>query len=510
MKIAARLIVLLTLAVTAVTVLSSYFSSKLFLAGVERQHHFIAGILLVESSSDEFRAAMHNADHFYFKREAAAIANDVEIRWVWLDENAPAAARPAAAEAMQPRINLKEPMSFQRNVGKGLSALHSYFPIVNSENNRVGAIEITSRLAQAYVQGRQIWFNTLVTIGSLALLSVAMVMTAGVRWIARPLESINRKMQQIGQGDFTSDLEVHSRDELGKLAGAVNQMCDRLRQQQEAIANETQQKILALDQLRHADRLKTIGELAAGVAHEIGTPLNVISGRASMLIENSQMPQEQVHRNAHAIKSESERISNIVNKLLHFARRQPSMKQVADLRDVIIHATDLLGPIAEKRDVKIETVLGEESAKVEFDFGKIQQVLMNLIDNAIDVSPPGCQVTVSLAWDDAKEVWQIRVKDEGPGIPEEHKGRIFEPFFTTKETGRGTGLGLSIAHGIVEEHGGKIELEPTPSNGSCFVMELPIYLNDEENSSDRLDESLTIQETATNEDSDEVAEPSKP
>ena len=479
MKVAAKLIVLLTLAVTAVTVLSSYFSSKQFLAGVERQHQLVADVLLVQAAKPEFRQAMRKADHLYFRRQAAPLATDLEIRWVWLDERAPTSARPIASEASLPRQNLKEPMSFQRNEGDGMSALHSYFPVVNSDNSRVGAIEITSRLAQVYVQGRQIWFNALITIGSLALLSVAMVMTAGVRWIARPLERINKKMKQVGEGDFTSDLEVHSRDELGRLAASVNQMCDRLRLQQSEIVNETQQKILALDQLRHADRLKTVGELAAGVAHEVGTPLNVISGRASMLIENSDMSDEQVRRNAQAIKSESERISNIVNKLLHFARRQPSMKQIADIRDVILHATDLLGPLAEKKEVRLHADLGDESAKVEFDFGKIQQVLMNLIDNAVDVSPPGSQVTISLEWIEREEVWRIRVSDEGPGIPEEYRGRIFEPFFTTKDTGRGTGLGLSIAHGIMEEHGGKIELDPSQVNGSSFTIDLPLDFNEE-------------------------------
>ena len=350
-------------------------------------------------------------------------------------------------------------------------------------------------------QSRFTWLTALLTIGAMGLLSIGVVMIAGVRWIARPLELLTDKMERVGQGDFSSDLKIHSNDEFGQLSTAVNQMCDRLRKQQATITSETNQRIEAMEQLRHADRLKTVGQLAAGFAHEVGTPLNVVSGRAEMILSQPDLPPDQLKKHATAIKNESVRISDIIHKLLDFARRSPSRKSLGDLREVIKHSVELIRPLTENRKVHVECELPSSVANANFDFNQLQQVLMNLIDNAVDASDDGQTVRVVLQKSKNSVVansetassepnssgpsssepnsiseqhsWLIQVIDSGQGIQAELKNDIFQPFFTTKEVGAGTGLGLSIVHGIVEDHDGTIHCESKVDAGTTISIELP-------------------------------------
>lgn len=299
-------------------------------------------------------------------------------------------------------------------------------------------------------------------------------MIAGVRWIATPLASLTNKMERVGKGDFSSDLKIHANDELGQLAGAVNQMCDRLRQQQQTIEKETHQRIDAIEQLRHADRLKTVGQLAAGFAHEVGTPLNVISGRAEMILSDPNRSPEQIEKHATAVKTESERISKIIQKLLHFSRRSPSQKSKNDLREVIRHSVDLIQPLADKQKIKLTANLPATLAEASFDFNQLQQVIMNLIDNAVDASSANQTVSICLHPQPIDGQWKIEIIDHGSGIERNQLDVIFEPFFTTKEVGSGTGLGLSIVHGIIEEHGGCIDCQSDSEKGTTMTVRIPI------------------------------------
>ena len=311
------------------------------------------------------------------------------------------------------------------------------------------------------------------TVGGMGLLCIGGIMIAGVRWIARPLQLLTEKMERVGQGDFSSDLEIHSNDELGQLSLAVNQMCEKLRKQQATIEHETNQRIETLGQLRHADRLKTVGQLAAGFAHEVGTPLNVISGRAELILSNTSIEPELLTKHAKAIKDESERISQIIKKLLEFARRSPSQKTTGDLRTVIERSADLIRPLTEKRKVSLNTDLPQSPAQASFDFNQFQQVLMNLIDNAVDASSEGQTVDIILKRRTNDDLWAIQIVDHGSGIASDLHGDIFQPFFTTKDVGSGTGLGLSVVHGIVEDHDGTIRCESEVDLGTTITVEIP-------------------------------------
>ncbi len=471
MKLAGKLIFLFIVAVMAVTAVSSHFAARQYYMNVERQHQQIADSMAAMRDQQSFQRAVHSGDHWYFRQVVRTVSpSSMQVRWVWLEQNSLNSYRPYAFTETDRILASRVALSLTTQNPEGVESLVTYCPF--QSEGRKGAVEISSPLNPVYANTRRTWLMALVTIGASGLLGIAAVMTAGVRWIAEPLGQLTEKMQRVGEGDFSSDLHIRSNDELGQLATAVNQMCKKLQSQQETIQQRTEQKIRTLEQLRHADRLKTVGQLAAGLAHEVGTPLNVISGRASMILSNNQMPHEKVQSNVKTIKSESERISGIIQKLLDFARRSPVSIVHGDLQEVVAHAVDLIGPLARARDVRIDYSQPPGAAEAEFDFNQMQQVFMNLIDNAVDASPAGGTVQVRLHSGTAN-TWQVEIQDQGPGMEVAVQEQIFEPFFTTKDVGSGTGLGLSIAHGIVEEHGGQIRFHSQPGQGTTFIVELP-------------------------------------
>ena len=259
-------------------------------------------------------------------------------------------------------------------------------------------------------------------------------------------------------------------------------MCEQLDEARAKVRNETEARIAALEQLRHEDRLKSLGRLASGIAHELGTPLNVISGHADMIAEQSLSPPEAAE-SAQTIKAQSERIANTVRRILDFARRRPGQRTPVDLRQLTRQTLDLIAPLAQKHNVKLTLADGHGAAVVRADVEQIRQVVLNLATNAVQAMPRGGNVEVAISpalapppagqADAGRQYVCISVRDEGEGISAENLSRIFEPFFTTKGCGQGTGLGLAIAEGIVREHGGWIAVESSLGKGSCFCVCLP-------------------------------------
>ena len=259
-------------------------------------------------------------------------------------------------------------------------------------------------------------------------------------------------------------------------------MCKRLAESQGKIREETAARIAAMEQLRHADRLKTVGRLASGIAHELGTPLNVVSGRASLIV-SGKLPPGEIEQSAAAIKTEADKMTRIIRQLLDFGRSSTPHKVAVDLRQVVSQTVDLLHTLAEKHDVHMKFAPGSDPAIAEVDVGQIQQVLTNLMVNAVQAMPEGGTLDVAIRRQTASPpekggngqsaYYGIEIRDQGVGIAEENMQQLFEPFFTTKAVGDGTGLGLSIAYGIVQEHGGWIDVTSRPGQGSCFTVFLP-------------------------------------
>ncbi len=251
-------------------------------------------------------------------------------------------------------------------------------------------------------------------------------------------------------------------------------LTDRLRSY---VEREQLQRWAAVEQLRHADRLNVIGVLAAGVAHELGTPLNVIAGNAELL-DSDDSSRDDVHKAAATILHQTDKISAIITHLLAFGRRNQSGRSVVELDRVTRAAVELLSSTARKRNTQIDLTPSPAPIRVRATDAHVEQVISNLLLNAMQSMPRGGTIRVrtgveTRTRDTSRTFGTITVEDEGTGIAEADLPRIFDPFFTTKDVGEGTGLGLSVSYGIVQDHGGSIEVASQPGRGSSFVVLLP-------------------------------------
>ncbi len=229
-------------------------------------------------------------------------------------------------------------------------------------------------------------------------------------------------------------------------------------------------------QLRHADRLATIGQLAAGVAHELNEPLGGILGFAQLARKSAGLP-PQADADLEKIVNASLHAREIVRKLLIFARQMPAAKTKADLNRVVTEGLYLVEARCATEGICLDRDLDPELAGIVADPGQLQQVMMNLVVNAIQAMPGGGRLTIRTR--NRPGGVTLSVEDTGAGMDEETLREIFNPFFTMKEVGQGTGLGLSVVHGIVTSHGGAIRVESEPGRGSRFDVDLPLAGPDE-------------------------------
>ncbi len=311
------------------------------------------------------------------------------------------------------------------------------------------------------------------TIGLAALILVLATLYTGIvgsRLVGRPIEALIARFHRVGAGDLSPMASAPRDDELGRLARELDVMILQLAESRASVAREHAAHIATQEQLRHSDRLATVGRLASGLAHELGTPLNVISGYAKM-IATRQDTGADAEDGARIIGEQTVRMTELVRQLLDFARRGAPKLAATDVRTVVTRALAMMTLVADKRGVRL--VYAEPAAPVMagMDAARFEQVIVNLLVNAIHASPAGAAIELALEAH-ATEL-RLAIVDHGTGIAPDELRRIFEPFFTTKPVGEGTGLGLAVSHGIVEEHGGRIEVESELGAGSRFSVYLP-------------------------------------
>lgn len=227
--------------------------------------------------------------------------------------------------------------------------------------------------------------------------------------------------------------------------------------------------------LSEAAKLATIGELTAGVAHEVLNPLNIISGRVQLMLDRPELDPVVSH-SLRVVMTQVGRLSRIAESLLAFARRRPLRRVPTVLKALVEEAVHAYEPVLSGAGLRVERRYADGLPEVMLDRDQILQVLMNLLSNAKDATPPGGTVTVTTgAADQAEQRWvTIAVADTGAGIPEAQRSRLFSPFHSTKEEGKGTGLGLSVSYGLVRGHGGTITADSAVGRGSTFTVVLPV------------------------------------
>lgn len=326
-------------------------------------------------------------------------------------------------------------------------------------------------------------FAILLTLGTIGLLV----------WyfVHEPVRSLRRGTISLGRGDLGVQIPVHRRDELGQLAASFNEMSSQLhaaREESDAWAHTLEQRVQRKsaelqrfhEQMLQAEKLTSLGKLAAVVAHEINNPLSGILTYAKLLrrwIERGDSLEERapdMRDSLQLIENESRRCGDIVRSLLTFARVQPLNITDFDVNHVVQQTLKLVEHKLLLGNISPHVELDPELPPMRGDAGQIEQLLLALIMNAIEAMPHEGILGIITTMGDDGESLVIRVEDNGVGIPPDLLPRLFEPFTTTKDDGKGTGLGLAVSHAIVERHGGRIDVQSEVGRGTAFTITLPL------------------------------------
>lgn len=385
----------------------------------------------------------------------------------------------APAEARE--TPLREGVISQVRDDQESERLYTYVPL-SIPGERSAALEISESLVHERTYLGMRIRHTLLTALLVMVASGLVAWIVGVRVVGHPIRALVDKAQRIGAGDFSAPLVLRRGDELSQLAGELNAMASQLDAAAKKVAAESAARIATLEQLHHADRLTTVGKLAAGLAHELGTPLNVVSGRARMIVSGETTSRQETVKIAQIIVDRTELMTRLVRQLLDFARRRRVERRPTDVVQLVRQTAALLEPFAAQRGVKLHYEHTPAPIPLSLDAAQIQQALMNLVMNGIQASQKGGNVRLGVSSELAPDPASghppgcfalLEIRDDGPGIPPDLLRAIFDPFFTTKPVGEGTGLGLSVAYGIVQEHGGWIDVRSELGRGSCFRIWLP-------------------------------------
>ncbi|MFN7954533.1 MAG: ATP-binding protein [bacterium] len=417
--------------------------------------------------------------------DTTAAHAQITVRWRARGEGADEAAYAEIPAQVRERVARGESVSVRlAHPGEG-EFLHTFVPVAYGGRTG-GVIELAESLEDERAFVRASIKNAIGTTVVVAAVSASLAAALGTFLVGRPIGLLVEKARRVGFGDLGGPLHLRTGDELAELATELNLMCDRLASARDALAAESERRIAALEQLRHADRLSTVGKLAAGVAHELGTPLNVVSGRARMIETRARDSAVlEIGEHARIIDDQVKRMARIIRQLLDFARRREAHRAPTPAAPLAQRVATMLAPMARRAGVEISVALPAAAPELvtDIDASQIEQVLTNVVVNGIQAMPSGGPLEVRVDHADAiapatsgksGSRWiRFDVVDHGQGIPPEALPHVFEPFFTTKAVGEGTGLGLSVSYGIVNEHGGWIDITSELGHGTRVSIFLP-------------------------------------
>jgi signal transduction histidine kinase len=408
------------------------------------------------------------------------------------------------------RLKKDEYLSTLHDVGKE-RWLEVIVPL-HSGTRVVGGIRVVSTLdeAQSYLSKKRDR-AVILTFSSILVILITLTVLFG-KLVGDPIQKLVEAMSRAEKGDLEAEADIQSEDELGKLGRNFNRMLKTIRETHEQnvqllrqvnqFNEELTKKIEAATselakrneelrllnealfesqrQLSQSEKLAAVGQVTAAMAHQIGTPLNSISGYIQLILQDGNIQPKDRDR-LKIIESQLDRLADSVKNLLSFTRQPKPQLRSLDVNEVLEELIHLSEPWFLARKVRLSTHLSPDLPSILGDSTHLQTLFLNLITNALDAMPQGGVLTVktrqvSPPFSSEDGRWlEISITDTGIGITEESKKRIFDPFFTTKKMGEGTGLGLAICEKIVKEHSGKIDLESEVGKGSTFSILIPIF-----------------------------------
>lgn len=372
-------------------------------------------------------------------------------------------------------------------------------PLINEKSSLTGAITMKVRRRSASAFSQRLLYLTIALMAAATLAIAAQLYFLFSQVIYQPVADLLKTMSRIKSGDLDVAVPVRARDEFGQLATSFNHMITRLRSmtaEREAYQKQLEERIhdatstlaerneqleevnASLFELQREltkfERLAAAGQLAAQFAHEVGTPLNLISGHVQLL--QARTDDAKTRDRLELIGSQIARIERIVRNMLDATRRpQPELSPL-DLNGLLRRIFEITAPTLAARQVELVAELTETNLLINGDSEQLQQVFINLINNSLDAMPQGGTLTFQseLIRENDTDNARIICRDTGTGISEEIRGRIFDPLFTTKLRGKGSGLGLSVVQQIVRDHSGTISLESIEGEGAEFHITLPL------------------------------------
>ena len=357
----------------------------------------------------------------------------------------------------------------------------------------LGVIDVGVSLADADQRVSQTTRNTIIC----GFVSTCIVCGLGTllvhRLVNRPVQRLLESTQRVAGGDLDVTIPVTSDDEIGQLTGSFVEMTEKLKiahrelqgwalKLEQEVENKTRELQDAQAQVVRSEKLSSVGLLAAGVAHELNSPLTGILTFAHILAKRVPDGSDEQHH-LQIIAQQAERCAAIIRQLLNLSRERRPEKSRHDLHGVLEQSVALVEQQPPFQTIEIHRDYDRSGMTILADAGQLQQVFVNLLVNASEAMPDGGRLTVGTRRTTAEcpggppapgDLVHIVFRDSGCGIPPEHIGKIFDPFFTSKDVGQGTGLGLAISHGIIEGHGGKITVQSVLGEGATFTITLPL------------------------------------
>ncbi len=300
--------------------------------------------------------------------------------------------------------------------------------------------------------------------GITLLMVVGLIFLITSIWIRAPLSKVTNAMKRVEEGDLEARVHLTSQDELGRVAQTFNSMVETIQK------NKKDLEILHQRELERTQRMATLGELAEAVAHEIRNPLAGVSAAAKLICEGLKKddPHAKVFEEIH---SQADRIEKIVSNLLQFARKTTPQYSLLDVEEIIERTLQLFSFQFQNQRIHVEREFQSNLPRIYGDPNQTQQVLMNIILNAIQAMPKGGQVQFKTSFLPGDGMVHLTIADTGKGIPEEDLPKVFKPFYSTEA--KGAGLGLAIVEKIVQEHGGKVAISSEAEAGTTVEISLP-------------------------------------